>query len=117
MDQDLVLVVDDEAMIRMLIADSLCDAGLNVLEAASADEALTLLDHGEPVTTVITDVKMPGRLDGLDLAQAVASRWSHIELVVMSGHVSSNDPRLPPKATFLGKPFRQETLLKHLVNT
>lgn len=110
-----VLVVDEEPMIRIIIADSLNEAGLQVLEASSADEALALLNEGNAVGTMITDVKMPGSMDGLDLAQTVASHWSDISLVVISGHASMDDPRLPLKAKFLPKPFTHANLLRQVL--
>lgn len=114
--QEHVLVVDDEPMIRMIIADSLNEAGLQVIEASSADEALSVLDSGSPVRTLITDVRMPGRMDGLDLAEVVTSRWDHIAVVVISGHANLHDPRLPKNASFLAKPFKRDDLLKHVIS-
>lgn len=115
MAQDHVLVVDDEPMIRMIIVDSLSEAGFEVLEASSADEAMVLLDRDSLVGTMITDVKMPGSMDGMDLAKAVSLRWEHISLLVMSGHASEHDPRLPQKARFLCKPFSHGQLLKQVL--
>jgi DNA-binding NtrC family response regulator len=114
--QELVLVVEDEPMIRAIIAESLFEAGLRVLEAETADEALAILDSGSPVSSMITDVRMPGSMDGLDLAQLVASRWKNISLLVISGHASVNDPRMPAKAAFLAKPFTQDSLLTHVLS-
>ena len=114
MGQDHVLVVDDEPMIRTIIADSLIEAGLQVLEACNADEAFALLAGGTLVSTMVTDVKMPGSMDGLDLAKVVATQWPEIALVVISGHASFDDPRLPVNARFLPKPFLRDHLLKQV---
>jgi DNA-binding NtrC family response regulator len=114
--KQLVLVVDDEPMIRTIIAENLAENGLEILEAGSADEAIKLLTSGCPIQTVITDVKMPGSMDGLDLAQLVASRWDHMSLLVMSGHASIGDPRLPAKAAFIAKPFTAHALLTRVLS-
>jgi DNA-binding NtrC family response regulator len=109
-----VLVVDDEPMIRLIITEGLADAGFDVLEAENADDALDVLDSDSRVGTLITDVKMPGRLDGLDLAELVASRWEHISLVVLSGDAYFKDQRLPSKAAILQKPITLDALLRHV---
>ena len=75
MDNPLViLLVEDEVLVRMVAADVLSDAGFTVLESASAEEALMLLETRPDVQVLFTDVNMPGALDGLGLAQAVHDR-------------------------------------------
>jgi CheY-like chemotaxis protein len=70
------LVVEDEPLIRMFVAEVLTNAGIEVLEDARADEALTILsENAERVTVVFTDVNMPGSMDGLQLAQRVRDSW------------------------------------------
>jgi CheY-like chemotaxis protein len=70
------LVVEDEPLIRMFVAEVLTNAGIEVVEDARADEALTILsENAERVTVVFTDVNMPGSMDGLQLAQRVRDSW------------------------------------------
>jgi CheY-like chemotaxis protein len=70
------LVVEDEPLIRMFVAEVLSNAGIEVLEDARADEALTILsENAERVTVVFTDVNMPGSMDGLQLAQRARDSW------------------------------------------
>jgi CheY-like chemotaxis protein len=70
------LVVEDEPLIRMFVAEVLTNAGIEVLEDARADEALTILsENAERVTVVFTDVNMPGSMDGLQLAQRARDSW------------------------------------------
>jgi DNA-binding response OmpR family regulator len=86
-----ILLVEDEVLVRLSIADELRQAGLTVLEAANADEASTILEsHSERVGVVLTDVQLPGSMDGLALARLVRSRYPAIRLVVLSGA----DPKL-----------------------
>src|SRR5829696_6022675 len=80
-----VLVVDDEALLRMLASDVLEEAGFEVVEAASADAALVALQSHPEIRVVFTDVDMPGSLDGLGLARVVQERWPGIGVLVVSG--------------------------------
>jgi CheY-like chemotaxis protein len=110
----LVLVVDDEALVRMNLADCLTYGGFDVLEAEDADQALDVLDSNPSVAALITDVRMPGSRDGFELAREVAASKSHIRIFVMSGYVGGADTRLPAGAVFLSKPFGQQALMKSL---
>jgi DNA-binding NtrC family response regulator len=99
----LVLLVDDEAIIRLVSAERLEDAGFEVLEAATADDALKILNQRSNVEVVFTDVNMPGAMDGLALAELVHERWPDIKLVVTSGRAL---PRaIPRTGCFLTKPY------------
>lgn len=103
-DSRTVVVVEDEPFIRMGVVDALAEAGFSVLEAADAQAALAILADWS-VAAVITDVRMPGFIDGLELAQIVAREWPEIAIFVMSGHAYADDERMPAKATFIPKPF------------
>jgi CheY-like chemotaxis protein len=67
MDAQVILVVEDEVMIRMVLAEMLRDAGYAVVEAANGDEAATVLHAGRPIHLIVTDVRMPGTIDGIAL--------------------------------------------------
>jgi CheY-like chemotaxis protein len=115
-----VLVVEDEALIRMLLASELEEAGFIVHEAGSGDEALTLLEGGLPVAAVVTDVRMPGRLDGLGLAAWLRGHRHALPVVVTSGFVTAADALAvnPAIKAVLSKPYDPAevvTLLGHLV--
>lgn len=100
-----VLVVEDEALIRFLIADFLQEAGYTVVEAANVLEAVALLGTHEDIAAIITDIDMPGGLDGLDLVKMVQTCRSKMKIVVTSGgHVPANDS-LPENARFFSKPY------------
>jgi CheY-like chemotaxis protein len=100
-----VLLVEDEGIIRMASAAILEDAGFDVLEAGDAEEALaTLSDHPE-VHVVVTDVQMPGRLDGLELVELIAHDFPQVQTLVTSGLTGFNEARESGAARFLAKPY------------
>jgi two-component system, response regulator PdtaR len=80
-----ILVVEDEALVRLWIADELRTAGFLVIEGVSADEALTVLRGTIPIDLVMTDVRMPGSLDGLGLAETVRALWPDLKIILCSG--------------------------------
>jgi CheY-like chemotaxis protein len=99
----MVLIVDDEPLIRMIAADALVEAGFSVVEAGSADHALELLKSRPDVGILFTDVNMPGALDGIALAHLVHSAWPDIKIVVTSGRALP--AALPDDGKFLEKPY------------
>jgi len=114
--QTTVLVVEDEPILRFDAVDMLEEAGMEVLEAAGAADALTMLKLRPDVSVLFTDVNMAGNVDGLDLARMVAVRWPHIRIVVTSGHVRLRDVDLPAASSFLSKPYLRETLVRALAS-
>jgi CheY-like chemotaxis protein len=100
-----ILVVEDEAILRMLNAEMLEDAGFRVLEAASADEAVKILEQSPDVRVLFSDVKMPGTMDGIDLARMVHTRWPKIGILLTSGHMRPNREDLPNDGRFVAKPY------------
>jgi CheY-like chemotaxis protein len=105
-----ILVVEDEVLIRMMAVIAAEDSGFEALWAASADEAIGILESRSDVRLVFTDVNMPGSMNGLRLAHAVRGRWPPVELLVTSalGNVTAND--LPERGRFLPKPYDIATL-------
>ncbi|MCD6070007.1 MAG: response regulator receiver protein, partial [Microvirga sp.] len=80
-----ILLVEDEPLVRMAAADDLQDAGFHVLEAANADVALAVLEScSDDVQVLFTDIDMPGSMNGLALAESVQQRWPHISLLISS---------------------------------
>lgn len=90
-DQATVLVVEDEVLIRLMIADALRSEGLTVIEASSGDEALSVLQSALPIQLLLTDIRMATELDGLALARAARAARPGLKLVVASSQVSSNE--------------------------
>ena len=100
-----VLVVEDEFLVRMDIAQSLEDDGFLVLEASNADEAIDLLNAHPEIRLMFTDIDMPGSMDGLKLAAAVRDRWPPVKIIVTSGHRTMSDETLPVVGRFFSKPY------------
>lgn len=107
----LILVVEDEPLVRMDLSDFLRDAGFDVLEAGNGDEAVRILELHDEVRLVVTDVDMPGSMDGLKLARAVADRWPPVRIIVVSGHRLVERGDIPDGSLFFPKPYRQAQLL------
>ena len=107
----LILVVDDEALVRMGAADVVEEAGFEVVEASNADEAICILELRDDIVLIVTDIDMPaGSMNGLRLAAAVKRRWPPIHIIVVSGHCRANENELPPGAVFLSKPYQPAQL-------
>lgn len=100
-----VLIVEDEPLILMHAVDIVEDAGFVSVIAANADEAVVILEGRADIRIVMTDVDMPGSMDGLKLAAAIRHRWPPIELIVVSGKHHLSDADLPTGGRFIGKPF------------
>jgi CheY-like chemotaxis protein len=110
----IVLVVEDDFLIRINAADMIRDLGFEVFEAVDADNAIRFLEESDDVSVVFTDIQMPGSMDGLTLIAVVADRWPPIALLVTSGQVAPKDEDMPPGARFLSKPYIQGQLKGHL---
>jgi CheY-like chemotaxis protein len=100
-----VLVVEDEFLIRMHAAEMIEEAGFDVVEASNADEAVAILETRLDIAVVFTDIQMPGSMDGLKLAKAVRDRWPPIHIVATSGLVDVRTDELPEGGRFLSKPY------------
>jgi CheY-like chemotaxis protein len=106
-----VLIVEDEAIIRMDIVSQLSDAGFDVFEAGTADEAVSLLEANASIRILFTDIDMPGSMDGLKLAVAVRDRWPPIKIVVTSGHHVIEKADLPDGSVFFSKPYHHRRIM------
>lgn len=100
-----ILVVEDEALVLWDIAESLREFGFVVYEAASADNAIRLMEAHLDIRTLVTDIDMPGKMDGLKLAAYVRDRWPPVRIVVVSGRWAPQRHELPTDAIFLSKPY------------
>jgi CheY-like chemotaxis protein len=105
-----VLVVEDEAMIRMNAAEFLEEEGFVVFEAGNAQEAIRALEGGQPIDAVFTDINMPGAMDGLDLAHFVRDRRPSIKLLLTSGRRRLPATELPSQSRFVLKPYRPDEI-------
>lgn len=100
----IVLVVDDEPLIRSSLRDALEAEEFKVVEADCASEALRALAETPDIAIMINDVKMPG-MDGLELARLAAAQRPDLKIIIISGHANAVDPRIPAQVQFIRKPF------------
>jgi CheY-like chemotaxis protein len=107
-----VLVVEDEILIRMDVADLLTDAGYRVIGEVNADHALAVLSVRSDVDVLFTDINMPGLLNGSALARIVDMRWPGIAIIVTSGAGRPAPGELPDTARFLPKPYPPSVLVE-----
>jgi DNA-binding response OmpR family regulator len=110
-----ILVVEDESDVRELLVEFLRDAGFDVTEASTADAAIPLLELDD-IRILVTDINMPGRLDGIDLACAARQRCPRIPVIFMSGRPAklAESRRMDHPAAFLQKPFSFGTLVGNI---
>jgi len=108
-----ILIVEDEAFVRLLGAGMLAHAGFRVIEAADGDEALELLEADADVQLLFTDVNLPGAIDGVALARPVHERWPRIGIIVVSGKELPQPHELPAGSHFHRKPYDAEAVVGH----
>ena len=108
-----ILVVEDDAVIRRLTSYALRNAGFEVLEACTADEGATRIAEAE-IAAIITDVEMPGALNGYDLAWQAHIQRPAAPVFVVSGSIESDRRDLPPQARFFDKPVDPWVLVAQL---
>lgn len=108
-----VLVVEDEVLIRLMIAQELRAAGFTVIEAANANEALAVLQTPTRVDVLMTDIRIPGSTDGVKLATLVRSTWPQTKIIIASAYAPDS---LTPgiKDTFIGKPYHPDRVIERL---
>lgn len=109
-----VLVVEDELMLRMRAVDIVQDAGFESVEAISADQALTILETRDDITCLFTDIQMPGSMDGLKLAHVTHARWPHIKIILVSGQIAVTETDKPQDSKFFPKPLEIEQMVQEL---
>lgn len=102
-----VLVVEDETLVRMAAVDIVEGAGFVALEAANADQAIEMLESRNDIRMMFTDIDMPGSMDGLKLAHAVRRRWPPIGIILASGKSKVDAAELPAGARFFSKPYNE----------
>jgi DNA-binding response OmpR family regulator len=106
-----VLVVDDDVLVRVAISANLREAGFQVLEASSAHDALGVMLADMPIDVLLTDLQMPGAMDGFGLAAAARGSAPDMKVLVMSSFLpQSTGARLTP-FEYIEKPFPPQTLI------
>jgi len=100
-----VLLVENEAVVRLELAASLADGDFVVLEAHNAEDAIVLLETCSEIAILVTDVMMPGPMDGVRLAHHVRSHWPSVKIMVVSGLADIHISALPEGSVFIPKPY------------
>jgi CheY-like chemotaxis protein len=109
-----VLVVEDDPLLRINAVEMIGDAGFDVVEAENADKAIAILETHPDIHVVFTDVEMPGSMDGVKLANFVKGRWPPIKIVATSGFANVESDDLPEGSRFLPKPYQPEQIVATL---
>jgi two-component system, response regulator PdtaR len=116
-ERPVVLVVEDDVLVRMNATDMVVEAGFEPIAASDADEAIRILESRDDIRAVFTDVQIPGSIDGMRLARVVRNRWPPVALIVTSGKTDGLE-RLPTGGKILPKPYDQaqvEAALRQLI--
>jgi CheY-like chemotaxis protein len=109
-----VLVVEDEMLLRMRAVDMVEDAGYTSVEAVDADEAVAILESRSDIALMFTDIQMPGSMDGLTLAHTVHKRWPPIKIILVSGQLKLANVDIPANSRFYGKPLEAKEMIAEL---
>jgi CheY-like chemotaxis protein len=114
LNRPVVLLVEDELLVRLTQVEILRDAEFWVVEAQDADEAFDLLKKRRDISIVLTDVNMPGSIDGFEFARLVRQGWPDVGILVISGKVAPRPGDLPEGVHFLQKPIHPDALVEAL---
>jgi two-component system, response regulator PdtaR len=106
-----VLVVEDEPLVRMFLTDFLDEAGFKNFEAVNADEAISILQARPDVQAVLTDIEMPGSMNGLGLARVIRDRWPQVGIVATSGRAQPGADDVSDAVAFVSKPYLPDTII------
>jgi DNA-binding response OmpR family regulator len=107
-----VLVVEDEVLIRMMLAEHLRASGFHVIECNTTADAVRVLRSASDVDAIVTDVRVPGEIDGIDLARLVRSDFKHVKVLLASGHLPRADD--VNHDGFFRKPYDVDRLVARL---
>lgn len=109
-----ILIVEDEMLLRMRAVDMMEDAGFTPLEAVDADQAVAILESRSDIALLFTDIQMPGSMDGLKLAHAVRDRWPPIKIILVSGKLQLTSIEMPTDSRFFRKPFEAKDVIAEI---
>jgi CheY-like chemotaxis protein len=109
-----ILVVEDEMLLRMRVVDMVEDAGYTSVEAVDADQAVAILESRSDIALLFTDIQMPGAMDGLALAHSVHERWPPIKIILVSGQLKLASSDIPPDSRFFGKPLKATEMIAEM---
>jgi two-component system, response regulator PdtaR len=106
-----ILIVEDEVLTSEYLEFVLQQAGYEVLTTVSADEAIAVLEHRNDIHLVITDINLPGLMNGLKLAAAVKDRWPPINIIIVTGFGVPRSEEMPSGSLFVPKPYNAKKMI------
>jgi CheY-like chemotaxis protein len=112
--QKAILVVEDEELLRLYAADLLEEAGFEALEAADADAALALIRSRPDIRVLFTDIELPGKLDGMELARKIHEEWPHVLVLVTSGKQRPSRTEMADDGRFLPKAYTRDEVIREI---
>ena len=107
-----VLIVEDDQLLMALTAGIVEDAGFEAIQAGNADQAVAILEARSDIALLLTDIDMPGSMDGVKLAHAVRDRWPPIKIIVVSSRVTER--HLPTGSRFFRKPYHVAAMISEM---
>jgi CheY-like chemotaxis protein len=107
----IILVVEDEPLLRIAAVDMVESAGFEAVEAADATEAVRILEARSDIRIVFTDIDMPRGMDGMKLAACIRDRWPPIMIILTSGYMDAPDVALPDRSLFFPKPYKEHEIV------
>ena len=107
-----VLIVEDDQLLMALTAGIVEDAGFEAIQAGNADQAVAILKARSDIALLLTDIDMPGSMDGVKLAHAVRDRWPPIKIIVVSSRVTER--HLPTGSRFFRKPYHVAAMISEM---
>ena len=107
-----IVIVEDDVLANEHLEFILQQAGYEVFSATSADEAAELLDDHEDVQLLVTDINLPGTVDGLKLAAAVKARRPEMNIIITTGYSAPKDEEIPQGSLFLPKPYNAQKMIE-----
>jgi DNA-binding NtrC family response regulator len=108
------LVVEDDPVLHRCALDLVEDAGFTPIGAIDADQAIVILENRSDIALLLTDIQMPGSMNGLELAHTVHNRWPPIGIILVSGQLDFSERERPSNSRFFGKPFRADEVIAEL---
>jgi two-component system, response regulator PdtaR len=109
-----VLVAEDEELVRLYAADLLAAAGYKVIDVASAEAALASMADQPDIRVLFTDIQMPGKLDGIELARKVHEQWPEVLLLITSGGRQPAKAEIADHGHFIAKPYLPNDVLNEI---
>jgi CheY-like chemotaxis protein len=107
-----ILIVEDEVLTSEYLEFVLEKAGYEAIPAGGAEEAIAFLEHRDDVDLVVTDINLPGGLNGLQLAAVVRDRWPSINIIIVTGYSAPKREEIPSGSLFVPKPYSAQKMIE-----